>query len=86
MHDEPNTPIAPEYQDTGYPLPPYREIFRLDAWLGNVYEHEGCRLGEPPQEFLDLFHAVGALVLLAMQQEGKSYPEMLAAIHAGEFD
>jgi hypothetical protein len=86
MHDEADTPIAPEYQETGYPLPPYRELFRLDAWLSNVYEHEGLRIGDPPPQFLALFHAVGTFVSLAMAEEGKSYLEMLEAIHAGEFD
>lgn len=86
MHEQANTPIAPEYQETGYPLPPYRELFRLDAWLSSVYEYEGCRIGEPPPQFLALFGAVGVFVSLSLAAEGKSYLEMLEAIHAGEFD
>lgn len=86
MPDETITPIAPEYQDSGYPLPPYRELFRLNTWLANTSEHEGLRIGEPPVEFLDLHCAVAVLVQLVMEKEGRGYYEMLTAIHAGEFD
>lgn len=86
MPDKADTNIAPEYQDSGYALPPYRELFALDNWLANTYEHEALRIGEPPEEFLDLHRAVAVFVQLAMEKEGKGYLEMLAAIHAGEFD
>lgn len=77
----PNTPIAPAYQDTGWPLPDYQPLFHLNDWLNAVYEHEGLRLGEPPEEFKALLYAVGAYVELAMRAEGKNYPEMLALIY-----
>ena len=68
-------------------MPPYREIFRLEAWLSNTYEYEALsKEGEAPQQFLDLLHSVGVFVELAMVREGKNYPQMLEAIHAGEFD
>jgi hypothetical protein len=68
------------------PLPDYRLLFRLHAWLTNTTTDWAFDLSEPPEALTDADDALSHLVELACAREGKTYEEMLLAIHAGEFD
>lgn len=68
------------------PLPPYRELFRLHTWTTNTVMDWPWDLSDPPEAIRDLDDALSWVVELACAKEGKTYGEMLRAIHAGEFD
>lgn len=69
-----------------FPLPDYRLLFRLHTWLTNTTLDWAFDLSEPPEALTDADDALSALVEMACAREGKTYGEMLRAIHAGEFD
>ena len=85
MPDHANTPIAPDAQDF-FPLPPYRETFRLHTWLSNTVAGWPWDLIALPEDLQSALVSVECLVQAALEREGKTYGEMLRAIHAGEFD
>ena len=68
------------------PLPDYRLLFRLHTWLTNTVLDWPWDLSDPPRVISDLDDAVSEAVEVALAKEGKTYGEMLRAIHAGEFD
>lgn len=68
------------------PLPDYRALFRLHAWLTNTVMEWPWDLSDPPALICEADDAVSDMVEIACAKEGKTYGEMLRAIHAGEFD
>lgn len=78
-----NTPVD-SAQD--FPLPDYRLMFRLHTWLTNTMMEWPWDLSHAPVILCDLDDALSAVVELACAREGRTYGEMLRAIHAGEFD
>lgn len=73
-------------KDDGIPLPPYRELFRLNTWVGNTCASWPVDLSDIPEHLELLLEVTGDLTLRAMVREGKTYDQMVDAIHAGEFD
>lgn len=69
-----------------FPLPDYRSLFRIAAWLDNTMFDWPWDLSEPPTAITQLDEALGKFVDLTLTKEGMTHDEMLRAIHAGEFD
>lgn len=84
MHDDPNTPTTPEFQDE-IPLPDYALLFRMHTWLENTWADHAHLDGGTPVEITEALRAIENLVTIALNREGKNYLEMLVAIHAGDF-
>lgn len=69
-----------------FPLPNYRLLFRLHTWLTNATIDWPFDLSDPAEALIEADYALTRLVEVACAREGKTYGEMLRAIHAGEFD
>lgn len=81
-----DTEIVPEWQARDMPLPPYRELFRLHTWLTNTVLDWPWDLSEPPSPIRDAEMSISEMVEASCAKEGKTYGEMIRAIHEGQFD
>jgi len=75
---------ATDAQDV--PLPDYKLLFGLQAWIENILVDWPYDLSEPSDLLVNANIALSGLTELAMAKEGKTYLAMIEAVYAGEFD